>query len=104
MEMRAGAGRGGPGGPDQQGPRAARPARPPSAGSAAAVGARIGGRAQAPGWIAVARTGASGQVGGGAQMSRGGGGEGLFCQRKQNMSPLSPTEDFYEDPVLIEVL
>lgn len=94
-------GRGGAGGgaADQQGRRAARPARPPSAGSAAAAaaaGARIGGRAQAPGWIAASRTGAWGRVGGGAQMSRGGGGEGLFCQRKQNMSPLSPTEDFYE--------
>lgn len=58
MEMRAGAGRAGA---DVQRPRAARPGRRPSPGSAAAAaGARPGGQAEAPGWIATARTGASG--------------------------------------------
>lgn len=61
MEMRAGAGREGA---DVQRPQAARPARRPSPGSAAeAAGARPGGQAEVPGWIAAARTGASGGAG-----------------------------------------
>lgn len=53
------AGRGRRVGADVQRPRAARLAGPPSLGSAAAAGAWPGGKAEAPGWIAAARTGAS---------------------------------------------